>query len=50
METAIDCLAAYSYLKVAFNVRCETTDWNSLASGDGVQSKQIVAESDCVQG
>jgi hypothetical protein len=50
METAIDCPAAYSYLTVVFNVRCETTNWDALVSDDGVQNKQIVAEFDRAQG
>jgi hypothetical protein len=49
MERAIDCPAAYFYSTVAFNVRCETTNWNALVSDDGVQNKLIVAEFDRAQ-
>jgi hypothetical protein len=50
METAIACPAAYFYSTVAFNVRSETTNWDVLVSGDGVQDKMIAAEFDRLQG
>jgi hypothetical protein len=50
METAIDCPAAYFYSTVAFNVRCETTNWDAFVRDDGVQNNQIVAEFDHAQG
>ena len=50
MESAIDCPAAYFDSTVAFNVRCQTTNWDALVSDDGVQNKQIVAEFDRAQG
>jgi hypothetical protein len=50
METAIDCPAAYFYSTVAFNLRRETTNWETFVTDDGVQNKQIVAEFDHAQG
>jgi hypothetical protein len=50
METAIDCPAAHFFSTVAFNVRCETTNWDALASDDEVQNKLIVAEFNPAQG
>jgi hypothetical protein len=50
METAIACPAAHFYSTVAFNVRCETTNWDALISGDEVQNKMVVAEFDPAQG
>jgi hypothetical protein len=50
METAIDGPAAFFYSTVAFNVRCETTNWDALVRDDGLQNKLIVAEFDPAQG
>jgi hypothetical protein len=50
MEKAIDCPAAYCYSTHAFNVRCETTNWDARVSEDGVPNQQIVAEFDRAQG